>query len=770
VYEAFQFEVKEAGYDSTIGKRNFVEYLMKLYPNINKARYLQNETTVTVYKGIVLKEVSTELPHKFSNLGDIKAFLLPKFIVVTDNEKQLTCDVDTNVIINGNSVFKKVTFYKDQKWSLEVSGKKVNLEDVFISSKFEFCKESVESVCQSVLLLRLCEAETVSGSVVVSRYHTVENFKVNDKQERKIRSVMCNTVVSVNSLSNVCRKCQKMTFGQAKSETNKENIKSTESERAIPKDKAKTVTKDDIKNLIPNATDEMLELLLSQVQNTSRNPQGRRWSQAILNVALQWYCRSPHSYEAFRSTKSLVLPSPSTLVLYKNRVKQQVGFDDDVFRWMFQEAKRRNITEEGWTGGIILDEMTIQSDIQISKTGDLVELSGFVETGDEGNICHVIRTGKNDETIGTHALQLIFLGISGFRFPFAHFITDGIQAPELHTLFWQAVDKLQTFGFNAVYVSMDGAQSNRTFMKYNLGQNSKTFISPSPCSLGHMIFIMDVSHVIKKIRNNTIKSGIQKGATRLLTLPSQYTIQWQMFTDCFLWDKQNAFQLHKKLTNEHLFPSTQSKMRNKLAEDILDSEMLHMMQVYQIHLGEKGSVLTGAIEFLQNTSKLIDIFHSRKPVKSMADERLIELQTINDWFLKWESSPYLTSKHLMSAQCHEDIHSCIVGFLKLCELLLHKKDCSIFITPALINSDLVENTFNQVRSTYNGANTNPNALQYKRTLNNIVLGQKTVSIKANASKSHDGAMLFECSPRQTTSKGKRVGCNRDQKLIKVIRC
>jgi hypothetical protein len=36
---------------------------------------------------------------------------------------------------------------------------------------------------------------------------------------------------------------------------------------------------------------------------------------------------------------------------------------------------------------------------------------------------------------------------------------------------------------------------------------------------------------------------------------------------------------------------------------------------------------------------------------------------------------------------------------------------NIFLTPALINSDVVENEFNQQRSTYNGANTNPNALQ-----------------------------------------------------------
>jgi hypothetical protein len=61
----------------------------------------------------------------------------------------------------------------------------------------------------------------------------------------------------------------------------------------------------------------------------------------------------------------------------------------------------------------------------------------------------------------------------------------------------------------------------------------------------------------------------------------------------------------------------------------------------------------------------------------------------------------------------EDLESCIIGFIELCsKLLTHENNVNIFLTPALINSDVVENEFNQQRSTYNGANTNPNALQY----------------------------------------------------------
>jgi hypothetical protein len=111
-------------------------------------------------------------------------------------------------------------------------------------------------------------------------------------------------------------------------------------------------------------------------------------------------------------------------------------------------------------------------------------------------------------------------------------------------------------GFRAIYTCMDGAQCNRSFLKINTKKSQNKTITISECTLDYMIFMMDISHGIKKIRNNVIKSGIQKESTRLLTLPDENTIQWQMFIDCFIWDKNNAVQLHKKLSNEHLFPST----------------------------------------------------------------------------------------------------------------------------------------------------------------------------------------------------------------------
>lgn len=117
---------------------------------------------------------------------------------------------------------------------------------------------------------------------------------------------------------------------------------------------------------------------------------------------------------------------------------------------------------------------------------------------------------------------------------------------------------------------------------------------------------------------------------------------------------------------------------------------------------------------------------------SLDDDRLRDLQHVLAWFQEWrkgiqkESSP---NSCLMSYQCMDDIETCIIGFHKLCSGLLGRIDLEILIITALINSDLVENIYCHQRSTYNEANSNPNALQYQNNLNSVILGQSTISKK-----------------------------------------
>ena len=79
--------------------------------------------------------------------------------------------------------------------------------------------------------------------------------------------------------------------------------------------------------------------------------------------------------------------------------------------------------------------------------------------------------------------------------------------------------------------------------------------------------------------------------------------------------------------------------------------------------------------------------------------RLKQLQEILCWLGEWKSgiqAKSLSNKEralfLMSTRCMEDLESCVIGFMELCsKLLTHENNINIFLAPALINSDVVEN-------------------------------------------------------------------------------
>ncbi|KAL4229198.1 hypothetical protein ACF0H5_012237 [Mactra antiquata] len=159
-----------------------------------------------------------------------------------------------------------------------------------------------------------------------------------------------------------------------------------------------------------------------------------------------------------------------------------------------------------------------------------------------------------------------------------------------------------------------------------------------------------------------MKSGILSNHTRLLTVQNGLTIHWEMFVNSYKWDTQNSLQLHRKLTNEHIYPDTNQKMRNYLAEDILNKKMLHLIKQYQSSLSDQGQYLKGVIELLENTSQLISIFRDMRPVKELSDSRLTTLQEIRDWFLCWEK--YANENEQISKKIELD-SSCRLNVMRI---------------------------------------------------------------------------------------------------------
>lgn len=108
--------------------------------------------------------------------------------------------------------------------------------------------------------------------------------------------------------------------------------------------------------------------------------------------------------------------------------------------------------------------MSIQESIDIVKSGKNFELVGFTDLG-EANSIKSIREGKCQQTPSTHVLQHMFQRIGCFRFPFAHFLSQQLNASDLYCIVWEAVAKLKQYDFPIKYISMYGAVSNRSLFQ-----------------------------------------------------------------------------------------------------------------------------------------------------------------------------------------------------------------------------------------------------------------------------------------------------------------
>lgn len=105
--------------------------------------------------------------------------------------------------------------------------------------------------------------------------------------------------------------------------------------------------------------------------------------------------------------------------------------------------------------------MSIQPDLQFQKLNNSIQLIGFTECTPESIVFDQMKNNKHEKTLATHVHQLVFLGFTGFRFPFAHFPYHTASGHELYILVWKSVNMLSTYGFTVQSVSTDGAQSNR---------------------------------------------------------------------------------------------------------------------------------------------------------------------------------------------------------------------------------------------------------------------------------------------------------------------
>lgn len=660
---------------------------------------------------------------------------------------------------------------------------------IFIMGQLKVCQgylftdcESASSIIEnwsSVLDRGKCEVRVRSPKCknILSIYSTVDHCQVCLKkgkvaQKRKINKCISKEQTAKSGRFDELTKSAPLSDvtnvkGDIKESANTTNqtIESSLDQKGKDNSCLKESQSDAIDELLADGAPTQFKLFIEmQLQNSKHglDKRQRKWDPEFISFCLGIYVRSPKVYSDLRNSPMLILPSESLLRMYKNCIKQKPGINEENLTWMKKEAERQNVSDFGRRGGFVIDEMSIQDDLQVVRKGDAWSIVGGVDMGNTNNMISIITNKGKKTELATHCLQFIFRGFGGFRWPVAYFGSNPATAHQLFINFWECLDALDENGFTVDYVTFDGASTNRSFMKMLFDDDAKAqnFAAKDIYNCDHKVFVIqDIKHVIKKIRNSYEASrGKNKYVAGRYLIMNGKPVVWDHIEEAYNFNTQQGFRIHRHLTKEHIDLTSSSKMRNKLAEQVLDKDMLFLMKSYQATLHDPER-LSSTVALLENTSVLVEIFRDRRPISEPSDGRLQQLEQVLQFFNTWEenikaSVVYTSSKNLFTDETREDLNSSITGFTAMCKSVLGEGNS---ITPAFINSDIVENHFCQQRGICNGLNTNPSLAQYGPSNTSICLSQSTVSSKSNSGvKAENYKATTPCPLNKSRSKTKPI--------------
>lgn len=310
----------------------------------------------------------------------------------------------------------------------------------------------------------------------------------------------------------------------------------------------------------------------------SSSKTGVRYHPMIIRFCLSLAAKSPSCYEELRNSRVLVLPSQRRLKDYRNAIRPQRGFQEEV-------VKELNDTTSSYFDVqryvvLLFDEMKVMSNLVLDKnTGELI---GFTDLGDLELNFAVLE--KSDE-IATHALAFLVRGVcTELKFCLAHFATTGVTAAQLMPLFWEAVGILETTcNLWVIATTSDGASPNRRFYRLHKqldGDDGDVCNRTVNLYAPHrfIYFFSDAPHLIKTTRNCLLHSG-SGTCTRYMWNNGHY-ILWSHIAQMFYQDIDNGLKLLPRLTYDHINLNSYSVMRVNLAAQVLSSSVAAVLKSF----------------------------------------------------------------------------------------------------------------------------------------------------------------------------------------------
>ena len=322
------------------------------------------------------------------------------------------------------------------------------------------------------------------------------------------------------------------------------------------------------------ATPHMKFFWQEQMKLLQSSKMGRRYHPQVIRFALSIHSKSPSAYRELRDSGALILPSERVLRDYKNYFKPKAGISKDNVESLREKTSSFSPVQK--YVAIIMDEMKIQANLVFDKvSGDLV---GFIDLGDPmTNFASL--SNEDEDPIASHALAFLVRGLcTDLKHIIAYFFTGNVTSYQIMPLFWRTVAVLEvSLNLHVCAAVNDGASPNRKFFRLHskLAKDvdcDVVYKTPNIYAPSRFIFFFaDSPHLLKTARNCLYNSG-SGSRSRLMWNNGKYVL-FRHIADLFYSDQEFALHTLPKLTLEHIVLTPYSKMKVKLAVQILSKSV-----------------------------------------------------------------------------------------------------------------------------------------------------------------------------------------------------
>lgn len=381
---------------------------------------------------------------------------------------------------------------------------------------------------------------------------------------------------------------------------------------------------------------------------------------------------------------------------------------------------------------LVFDAMAIKKQIVWDK-----KLDKFVGFSDYGNELDL----EGNNTPATEVLVFMLVSLNGkWKCPVGYFFQNKINSSTQAELIKTALTVTHDAGLRVWGITCDGAFVNFSTMKI-LGcefenidayDNIKCWID-HPVSGEKVFFVPDACHMLKLARNTL-------GNARVL-LSAEGAINWNYFEKLYEVQTNLTLKLANKINQNHIMWH-QNKMKVKLAAQMLSSSTADALLFLKDICMQGFYNVDATVKFCRTIDHIFDFLNSRNPfgkgVKSpITTSNISKLESVIIPLVNYLFTLKVKNKNNTISFIYQTAKkSFVIGFavaikslFSIAKLIFNQNPLYKYILTYKCSQDHIEILFARFRQRF-GANNNPNVLQFKVALKQILL-KNAIKCKTN---------------------------------------